>query len=161
MGSLCRSKQVSAARSTSEQAHIPLTHDQMHCASRVTCTTDPPLESVDDNFAILALNSKLDVGSIGRGDISFGHREGRADLAIQQRFKPLLLLFGGTISSEDLCKTAFKVNAMYTNVITLRAVDVPMLPVSLERERHVLSGEQHITDQRILTVQNNCKLLEQ
>src|SRR5690606_41005878 len=42
------------------------------------------------------------VGGVGGGDVGFGHREGRADPAVQQRLQPPLPLLGGAEHVQHL-----------------------------------------------------------
>lgn len=75
----------------------------MNLASRITGTGDPPLETIDDDIISIALQRELDVGGVGRSDEALGHREGGADLALEERDEPLFLLLFCAIASEYLC----------------------------------------------------------
>jgi hypothetical protein len=56
--------------------------------------------AVENVFVALAFHLHLNVGSIGRGDLGFSHKEGRANLSFQQRIKPLSLLSLSAVFSE-------------------------------------------------------------
>ncbi len=60
----------------------------------------PPFAAVDHVMIAVADDRRLDVGRIRRRDIRLGHREGRADLAAQQRLEPALLLRVGRVANE-------------------------------------------------------------
>ncbi len=62
----------------------------------------PPLAAVDDVVIALALDAGLDVGGIGRGHRRLGHREGAADLALQQRLEPLPVVLGRAVAGDGL-----------------------------------------------------------
>ena len=70
---------------------IGFTHHDVHGATRVAGTRTPPLASVDDIVVAIALNAALHVGGVRGGHVRFGHQEGRADLAAQQRLEPAVL----------------------------------------------------------------------
>mmetsp|Transcript_76924 Transcript_76924/g.204158 ORF Transcript_76924/g.204158 Transcript_76924/m.204158 type:complete len:455 (+) Transcript_76924:153-1517(+) len=53
---------------------------------------DPPLVAVDDVVVAVRLDPRRDVRGIAGGNARLSHRKGRADLAVQQRLQPLLLL---------------------------------------------------------------------
>lgn len=130
----------------------------MDGASRIASTADPPFESINDNFAILALDGEFDVSSVRRGYVSFSHREGRANLAIQKGLEPFLLLFGCTVTSEDLCRLESVVsNGKFVIRVGLPE---PMFPVSLIEA----NGRQPIVRAQLgrfrRTVQSSCMLPE-
>lgn len=48
--------------------------------------------AIEDVLVALAADVQLDVGRITGRNVGFGHQESRADLAVEQGSKPLLLL---------------------------------------------------------------------
>ena len=77
-------------------------HDDVDPAARVAGARGEPLLAVQ--HPLLALGSGLhgDVGGIGGGDARLGHDVGRADLALQQRLQPLLLVRWGAVALQNL-----------------------------------------------------------
>jgi hypothetical protein len=65
-------------------------------------TGDPPLAAVDDPLLAIALDARLDVRGVGGGDVRLGHDEGRADLTVEQRDEPAVLLLVGAEHGEQL-----------------------------------------------------------
>ncbi len=62
----------------------------------------PPLVRVDDVVVAVTLDATLDVRGVGARDPRLGHREARADLAVEQRLQPLFLLLGRAELGEEL-----------------------------------------------------------
>ena len=80
---------------------IGLAHQDEDLAARVHRARGPPLPGVDDIARIaLAADRRLDVGRVGGGDRRLGHRKRRADLALEQRLQPALLLFLRAIADQ-------------------------------------------------------------
>ena len=61
-------------------------------AARVASAGGPPFPAVDHVVVAVPHDRRLDIGRVGGGDGRFGHAEGAADLALQQRREPLRLL---------------------------------------------------------------------
>jgi hypothetical protein len=72
---------------------IGLAHHDHDPATRIERAAGVPLAAVDDVLVTVARDSGVDVRRVGRGDFGFGHREGGADFAGEQRLQPLLLVF--------------------------------------------------------------------
>ncbi len=70
------------------------THHDHEGASRMRSAGDVPFAAVDLPVAAVAAERGGDVGGVGRGDVGFGHAEGGAHAALEQRLEPTLLLFG-------------------------------------------------------------------
>src|SRR5262245_39282622 len=81
---------------------VGLTHEDEDLATRVADARAPPLVAVDHVGVALADDRRLDVGRIGRRDLRLGHDERRADLALEQRLEPLLLLCLGAVALDRL-----------------------------------------------------------
>ncbi len=62
----------------------------------------PPLAAVEHVVIAVALDPQLDVARVRAGDVGLGHRERRADLAVEQRRQPALLLLGRAELVEHL-----------------------------------------------------------
>ena len=81
---------------------VGLAHEDVDLAARIAGTADPPLAAVDDVVVAVTLDARGDVGRVARRDRRLGHREGAADLAVQQRLKPALLVFGQAVAFDRL-----------------------------------------------------------
>ena len=67
-------------------------HENRDRAARIAGARDPPLVAIDDVLVALALNPRVDVRRIRRGDVGLRHGEARSDRPVQQRLQPLLAL---------------------------------------------------------------------
>ena len=74
-------------------------HDDQQLAARRHRTRRPPLAAVDDVLVAVALDPRRDVRRVGGGDLGLGHRERRADLALEQRL-------AASAPSARRCRTA-------------------------------------------------------
>src|SRR3546814_590654 len=83
-------------------AEVGLAHHDRDLAARVADSRRPPFAAVDDIIVAVALDPRLDIGRVGRGDRGLGHQKGRTDLAIHDRLQPALLLRRGAIAVEHL-----------------------------------------------------------
>src|SRR5919197_128485 len=81
---------------------IRLAHEDEDLAARVADPRRPPLVAVDDVVAAVADDRRFDVRRVRRRDLGLGHGERRADLALEQRLQPLLLVLLGAVALEDL-----------------------------------------------------------
>ena len=81
---------------------IALAHQDDDLAARIAHARRPPLAAVDDVVVAVALDAALDVARVGRGHRRLGHGEARADLAVEQRLQPLLLVLLGAVAGEHL-----------------------------------------------------------
>ena len=79
---------------------IALAHQDDDLAARIAHARRPPLAAVDDIVVAVALDAALDVARVGRGDRRLGHGEAGADLAVEQRLQPLLLVLLGAVAGE-------------------------------------------------------------
>ena len=79
---------------------VGLAHQDQHLAARIADAGGPPLATVDDIFVAVTLDAAGDVGGVGGGNLRLRHREGGADLAIQQRLQPLLLMLLGAVTGQ-------------------------------------------------------------
>ncbi len=79
---------------------IGLAHHDHDLAARVADARRPPLAAVDDIVIALALDARFDVRGIRRGDSRLGHQEGGADLALQERLQPFVLLIRAAIALQ-------------------------------------------------------------
>ena len=61
-----------------------------------------PLVAVDDPLVAVQLGARDQPGRVGAGALRLRHREARADLAVEQRLEPALLLRVGAVLGEDL-----------------------------------------------------------
>ena len=77
-------------------------HEHRDLAARVERAAREPLVAVDHVVVAVALDAARDVGGVARRDPRLGHREARADLAVEQRLQPLLLLERRAELGEDL-----------------------------------------------------------
>lgn len=77
-------------------------HEDQDLAARIAGAGSPPLAPVDHPVVALALGARLHIGGVGRGHARFGHGEGRADLAAQQRFQPGALLLLAAVAHQHL-----------------------------------------------------------
>ncbi len=77
-------------------------HHDEHRAARVGRAGGPPLAGVDDVVAAVAFDARGDVGGVRGGDLRFGHRERRADLAGEQGLEPSILLRGRSEVQQHL-----------------------------------------------------------
>ena len=73
-------------------------HDDVDLAARVAGAGGEPLLAVQHPLVAVELGVERDVGGIRGGDARLGHDEGRADLALQQRLQPLLLVLGRAVA---------------------------------------------------------------
>ena len=81
---------------------VALAHDDQNAAARVERAGGPPLAAVDDIGVAVAFDPGLDVGGVRGGNLDLGHGEGGADLAGQQRAKPLPPLRLGSVADQHL-----------------------------------------------------------
>ena len=81
---------------------LGLAHHDHDLAVRVHGVRGPPLAPVEDVLVAVLVDRQADVGRVGAGDVGLGHREGRADLALEQRFEPAVLLLVGAELVQDL-----------------------------------------------------------
>src|SRR3546814_4838052 len=77
---------------------LGLAHHDRDLAARVADSRRPPFAAVDDIIVAVALDPRLDIGRVGRGDRGLGPPKGRTDLAIHDRLQPALLLPRGPIA---------------------------------------------------------------
>lgn len=71
---------------------IRLSHDNVDLATRITGSARPPLLPIEHVFVAVASNVQLNIGRIRRSHLRLRHEESRSNLALHQRFQPLLLL---------------------------------------------------------------------
>ena len=81
---------------------IGLTHDHEDPAVGVQRPGRPPLAPVEHVLVAVALDTHPDVGRVRRGDIRLGHRKPGADLAVEQRPQPTVLLLLAAEVMQDL-----------------------------------------------------------
>ena len=74
---------------------VGLAHHDQDATVRMRGIGDEPLPAVDDVVVAVAPDRCGDVGRVRRRHIRFGHRERRADLAVEQGHQPLRALRGG------------------------------------------------------------------
>ncbi|MNX90551.1 hypothetical protein D3C86_1226060 [compost metagenome] len=79
---------------------IGLAHHDVDLAAGVAGARRPPLGAVDHVMVAIALDAAADIGGVRRGHVRLRHQEGRADLAAQQRFQPLVLEFFGGVALQ-------------------------------------------------------------
>ena len=79
---------------------LPITISSL--AARVGRAAGPPLAAVDDVLVAVADDARLDVGRVAARHRRLGHGERRADLAVEQRLQPLLLLLLGAEQVQQL-----------------------------------------------------------
>ncbi len=77
-------------------------HEDEDLAVRAADAGAPPLAPVQHHLVALDDRGGGHVGGIGRRDPGFGHTERRANLAVQQRLQPPLLLRGAAVVVEHL-----------------------------------------------------------
>ena len=58
--------------------------------------------SEEDTTKRGSINRVIELGIQAERTKSFGHGKGRADLSVQERLEPLLLLLGGAVASQHL-----------------------------------------------------------
>lgn len=69
-----------------------------------SCDATHPLVAVEDELVALANGGGVaEVGGVRRGDTVLSHREGRADLAVNEAVEELVLLLVRAEASNDLC----------------------------------------------------------
>src|SRR4028118_454195 len=83
---------------------VRLAHQDGDLAPPVPRPGGPPLAAVHDVLVPTGgtLYPGLDVGRVRGGHVGLGHAEGGADLPLQERLEPLLLLLCGPVAGEDL-----------------------------------------------------------
>src|SRR6185437_10519522 len=81
---------------------VGLAHHDEDLRLRVQRPGDPPLVAVDDVLVAVAHDAGGDVGGVRGRHLGLGHRERGADLAVEQRPQPALLLLGGAELDEHL-----------------------------------------------------------
>ncbi len=81
---------------------IGLAHHDIDLATGVARARRPPLGAVDHVFVAIAADAAADIGGVRRSHVRLGHQEGRADLAAQQRFQPLVLEFFRRVALQRL-----------------------------------------------------------
>src|SRR5207245_9708583 len=81
---------------------VGLAHEDENLAARVADARAPPLVAVDDVGVAVADARRLDVRGIRRGHFRLGHDERRANLALDQRRRPLLPLRRGAVAFDRL-----------------------------------------------------------
>ena len=74
------------------RVRIGLAHEDHDLAARVAGAGSPPFTAVDDVFVAVAVDRALDVGCVARRHRRLRHAEGGADLAVEQRLQPFLLM---------------------------------------------------------------------
>ena len=114
---------------------VGLAHHDEDRAARVAGARAEPLAAVDDVVVALAPDAALDVGGVGRGHRRLGHQEGRADLAVEQRLEPALLLRVGAVALQGL----------HVAGVGRRAVE------DLARPRH---AAHHLAQRRVVEVRD-------
>ena len=77
-------------------------HDDVDLAARIAGAGGEPLLAVEHPLVALELGVERQVGGVGGGDARLGHDVGGADLALQQRLQPLLLLLGRAVALDHL-----------------------------------------------------------
>jgi alkylation response protein AidB-like acyl-CoA dehydrogenase len=86
---------------------VGLAHRDEQRAARVCGAAAPPLGPVDHVLVTVEHQARGDVGGVGAGDRRLGHREGRADLAAQQRVEPPSLPVMGAQHFQAHCEITF------------------------------------------------------
>ena len=81
---------------------VGLAHEDRDLAARIHGAGGPPFAAVDDVSVAVAADVGLDVGGVGRGDRGLGHREAGADLAVEQRLQPFLLVRLAAVADDRL-----------------------------------------------------------
>src|SRR5256885_1696091 len=81
---------------------VGLAHEDEDLAARVADARRPPFEAVDHVVVAAADDRGFDVRRVRGGHLGLGHREGGADLALEQRLEPLRLLLGRAVPLQDL-----------------------------------------------------------
>src|SRR3981081_3201748 len=81
---------------------VRLAHKDEELAAWVHRPRCPPLPAVDHDVVALANDAALDVGRVRGRDIRLRHRATGADLCIQGRAQPSILLFRCAVAGEDL-----------------------------------------------------------
>ncbi|COZ55393.1 Uncharacterised protein [Mycobacterium tuberculosis] len=77
-------------------------HHDEDLAPRVRRSRRPPLTAVDDVVGTVPGDGGFDVAGVAAGHRRLGHREGAADLAVEQRPQPLRPLLLGAEHVQDL-----------------------------------------------------------
>ena len=77
-------------------------HDDVDLAARIAGAGGEPLLAVEHPLVAVELGVDGDVGGVRGGDARLGHDVGRADLALQQRLQPLLLVLGRAVALQHL-----------------------------------------------------------
>ncbi len=81
---------------------LALPHHDQDPAARIVGARAPPLAAIDDVRVAVAFDARADLGGVRRGHLGLGHGEAAADLAGQQRLKPLGLLRGRAVALQHL-----------------------------------------------------------
>jgi hypothetical protein len=81
---------------------IGLAHHDHDLAARIEDSRRPPLQAVDHVVVAVAADLGADVGGVRRRHLGLGHRERRADLPVEQRLEPALLLLGVPVARDHL-----------------------------------------------------------
>ena len=75
-------------------------HDDVDLAARVAGAGGEPLLAVEHPFVAVELGLHRQVGGVRRADAGLGHDVGRADLAVQQRLQPFLLVLRRAVALD-------------------------------------------------------------
>src|SRR5690554_8145202 len=76
-------------------------HEDHDLATGITGAGGPPLATVDNPLVALAAGVGLHVGGVRRGHSRLGHAEAGANLTLQQRLEPLILLLLRTVARSE------------------------------------------------------------
>ena len=77
-------------------------HHDVDLGARIARATGPPFFTVQDPVIAVLFRAQRDVRRVRAGLIRFGHQIGRADLAVQQRFQPAVLMGLRAVALEHL-----------------------------------------------------------
>ncbi len=77
-------------------------HEDRHPAVGVPDAGAPPLAPVEHHLLAVERRGGLHVGRVRGGDVGLGHAERRADLPVEQRHEPALVLLGGAEVQQHL-----------------------------------------------------------
>ena len=77
-------------------------HIDANLAVGMAGTGGPPLAAVEDDLVAVDLGARLHIRRIGARHTGLGHQEGRADLAVEQRLEPAVLLGRRAVLQQHL-----------------------------------------------------------
>ena len=125
---------------------VGIGHDHRDRKRRAVVAGREPLVAVDHPLVAVELGARDQTRGVRAGALRLGHREARADLALEQRREPALLLLPAAVLGEDLHVAGIRRGAVEDHgshaAAAHQLAEHPVLPVGEARPEPLVREEQ-------------------